>query len=51
MKMLLDPLEQQSDLPALPIELCDENRRQVEIVGNGRNALAGVFGFLVRDNS
>ena len=41
-QVLLDPLEEQLDLPALPIQLRDESGRQCEVVGQKGDALAGV---------
>ena len=39
-KMLLDPPEEQFDLPALPIELGDGQRRHGEVVGKKDQAFA-----------
>ena len=39
--MLLDPLEEQFDLPAAAVELGDGQRRQGEVVGQEDQRLAG----------
>ena len=39
-QVLLDPFEEQFDLPALPVQLCDQFGSQGKIVGQKRNALA-----------
>ena len=39
-QVLLDPLEEQFDLPALPIQLSDQIGFQGKIVGQERNAFA-----------
>jgi hypothetical protein len=46
-RVLLDSVEEQLHLPALPIQICDQGGRQREIVGQERDALAG---FLVLDH-
>lgn len=41
--MLLDPLEEQLDLPALAVQLGDQLGFEGEVVGQKRNALARLF--------
>ncbi len=41
-KRLLDPAEEQLDLPALLVEVCDLFGRCVEIIGDDAQHLAGV---------
>ena len=46
--MLLDPFEEQFDLPATAIELGDGQRRDGEVVGQEDQRLAG-FGIAITD--
>ena len=44
-QVLLDPLEEQLDLPALAVQVCDQLGFEREVVGQKRDALASlVFG-------
>ncbi len=49
-KMLVDPLEEQFDLPAATIQLRDGQRRQVEVVGE-KAQMPVVFGIVEFDAS
>lgn len=41
-QMLLDPLEEQLDLPALSVKVCNQRGFEHEVVGQKSDALAGV---------
>lgn len=41
-QMLLDPFEEQFDLPALPIQACNQFGFESKVVGQKRNAFAGL---------
>ena len=42
-QVLLDPFEEQFDLPALPVQLSDQIGLQGKVVGQERHALSGLL--------